>query len=95
MIGLTFSFGNIGIGCFLENISDYGRLTSAPECLFETVDPRVSKFWELKLLDNGDILLWPPSFYQDYYHDDLSEGVPEIVSDFKRVYQMLEKESMM
>ncbi len=41
----------------------------------------------------GDLCLWPPSFFDDYYHDLLSDGDPETVRDFQRVYAELREES--
>lgn len=35
----------------------------------------------------------PPSFFKDFYYDDLSEGVPEVVADFSRVRALLEAEA--
>ncbi len=36
--------------------------------------------------------MYPESFYIDYYHEDLSEGVPEIKDDFAKVCAMFEEE---
>jgi len=66
---------------------------SVPLCLFEIVDSRASRFWEIQLSDNGVVRLWPPSFYHEYYHDDLSNRDPELVKDFWRVYALLESEA--
>ena len=35
----------------------------------------------------------PESFYSDFYHDDLSEGVPDVVEGFKAVCKAIESES--
>jgi hypothetical protein len=64
-----------------------------PLCLFETIDGRVSKYWVAKVDQDGDFFLWPPSFYQPYYHDDLSEGVPDVAKDFQRVRQLIMEEN--
>ena len=53
------------------------------------------KCWELKVDENKNIRLWPPSFYRMYYRDDLSENVPEIVEDFQRVKALIEKENLL
>lgn len=60
-----------------------------PLCLFEIVDGVVSRFWVAKTNADGYFNLWPPSFYQPYYHDDLTEGVAEVVEDFNRVKQLI------
>lgn len=64
-----------------------------PICLFEIVDPRVSRYWEIRVSDKGVVRFWPPSFYREYYHDDLSDRDPETVKDFWRVCAMIEAEA--
>lgn len=85
VFGLTSSFGDMGCGCFVQLLSDYDHLVHIPIVLFEIVDSRLSKYWELKRFADGDIAIWPPSLYQEYYHDDLSEDVYEVIEDFKLV----------
>ncbi len=46
----------------------------------------------MKMWEDGAITLWPPSFYKEFYHDHLSEGVPEVVHDFERIYSLLSAE---
>ena len=93
VFGLEFAVNakTRGTGAWIEIISDYGHLGGAPLCLFEVLDPRVSRFWELREWPDG-ITLWPPSFYRRYYHDDLSENVPEVMQDFRRVRAEIESE---
>lgn len=67
-------------------------LCSVPLCLFEIVDARVSRTWEVRLADDGSLAMWPPSFFQEYYFDDLFEGVPEVVSDFETVKRAIYSE---
>jgi hypothetical protein len=83
VFGLSFLFGSDGNGCFIQILSDYEHLITVPIALFEIVDKRLSVLWELKIFNDGDVTLWPPSFYRDYYHDDLSEDIPDVVLDFK------------
>jgi len=66
---------------------------SVPLCLFEIIDPRVSRYWQVRVSDEGIVNLWPPSFYREYYHSDLSDREPEVVKDFWRVHALLEAES--
>ena len=68
----------------LELPDELGGCTYAPLCLFEITDPRPSIFWKAKIIDN-DLTLWPPEFYREFFHDDLSEGKPEI----KRVFDIV------
>jgi len=68
-------------------------MTSAPLYLFEVIDDTPSKYWHIKFYkERNSLRMWPKSFYQDYYHDDLSEGFPDIVYDFKQVCELLENE---
>lgn len=66
---------------------------SAPLSLFEILDPRASRHWEIRVSDEGMVRLWPSSFYREYYHSDLSDREPEIVKDFWRVHALLESEA--
>ena len=99
VLALTVDFGSrhLGLGPWVRI---YTRkhvahiITSAPLCLFEVVDPRPSRYWELRAPEGATVAtLWPPSFYREYYHDDLSEDVPEVVADFERVVKLLEDEA--
>lgn len=81
-----------GTGIIVQIKDDQQHLSFAPICLFAIVDNRVSKYWEVFDRGDGEIQLCPPSFNQKYYHDDLSEGIPEIVEDFERVCSLLDAE---
>jgi len=81
-----------GTGVQVQFLDDDGHLGFAPLFMFTIVDGRPSKYWEARFWEDGHLTLQPPSFYRDYYHDDLSEDVPEVVEDFKRVRAMLESE---
>lgn len=81
-----------GTGALVNLVSDYNHLSAAPLCLFEITDGRVSRFWECRMSPDGWVTLWPPSFYREFYHDDLAEGVSEVVEDFRSVRAMLESE---
>lgn len=83
VFGLTFKNGEFGNGCFVEILSDHSHLISVPLILFEIVDHSISKYWMIKLFPEGTITMWPPSMYREFYHDDLSEDVVEVVEDFK------------
>ncbi|GEM_PF-355069 len=78
---------------WVELASDAKFLYSVPLCLFKIIDGQISRYWEARLHENGNLTLWPSSFYQEYYHDDLLEGVPEIVTNFGVVCALLETES--
>lgn len=67
-------------------------IISVPLCLFDIVDDRPSAYWRIKKLSEHEISLWPEEFYQEYFHDDLSDGVPEVVDIYKKVVKKLEEE---
>jgi hypothetical protein len=75
----------------LNNAETY--IYSEPLSLFEIIDSRVSKYWEIRTEDDGTLFFWPHSFFQPYYHDDLSEGIPEVVKDFQRVKELIDAEA--
>lgn len=64
----------------------------APLCLFEIIDERVSSYWKVKKLSEYELALWPEEFYQDFFQDDLTTGVPEVVNIYRKVLERLEKE---
>ncbi|MBN8666409.1 MAG: hypothetical protein J0M30_02830 [Chitinophagales bacterium] len=78
--------------CLVQHISDYGHLVTTPLFLFEILDARVSKHWDMRIHEDGSITFWVPSFYKQYYHDDLFEGVSETVDDFEIVKKKIEEE---
>jgi hypothetical protein len=82
-----------GQGIWVEMLGEgFAFPVSAPLCLFEIVDGRVSKYWEARNKD-GWFTLWPPSFYSNpYYFEDLSDDVPEVVEHFKLVRAIMENE---
>ncbi len=67
-------------------------LVSVPSFLFEIVSARASRHWEARTHPDGALTLWPASFYHQYYHDHVSEGVEEATQDFRHVSALLERE---
>jgi hypothetical protein len=43
-------------------------------------------------LESSSVVLWPSSFFKDFYHDDLFEGRTDVVEDFKRIRALIEGE---
>jgi hypothetical protein len=82
-----------GTGVMIQFLDDDGHIGFAPLFLFDIVDDRSSKYWQARFREDGSLILQPPSFYREYYHDDLSEDLPEVVEDFKRVRALLESEA--
>lgn len=95
VLGLTYDpkMSDYAGNPIVEVKDDAGCLTALPIILFEIVDPRPSLYWQIRYDGGGWLTLYPESFYQEYYHDDLSEGVPEVEADFARVCDLLEKEA--
>ena len=81
-----------GAGVVLEMRDDFGRWAMFPLLLFEVVDPRPSRYWIAQKTKDNSLTLGPPSFFRRYYHDDLTDGVPEVVDDFRQVAALLEAE---
>ena len=94
VIGLTMMVKSwsSGAGVALDLLDDFSRWSIQPLFLFEVIDPRPSRYWVAKKLGEAELALWPESFFQDFYHDHLTDGVPEVVADFKRVCGLLEAE---
>lgn len=85
-------FSIYGSTALFEIRDDFGRCFSVPACLFDIVDPRPSMNWRGKQLDNGSLALWPEEFYEDFFHDQLSDGVPSKVEAFERLVQRMTSE---
>lgn len=94
VLGISFYIkaSIFGKGLIFEIEDSDGEPASVPACLVIVEDPRASSLWELRINPGKVVHLWPPSFYQEFYHDDLSEGVPEVVEDYKRVVSLLRAE---
>jgi len=90
---VVFGLSILGGAAWVDLVTDSEYPVPVPLCLFEITDGRVSQYWEARFYEDGDLTLWPPSFYKEYYHDDLSEGVSEVVEDFKRVRAFIEAEA--
>jgi hypothetical protein len=55
------------------------------------LDPRVSRHWRLGRRDDR-VVLYPELLLGDYLHDDLSEGVPEVVGRVRELTTVMEAE---
>jgi hypothetical protein len=71
---------------------DMGFCNSVPACLFEVADARPSRYWRAKRVGSFDLALWPEEFYQEFFHDHLSNGMPDEVEIFKDLTQRLKSE---
>src|SRR5215472_4377904 len=59
--------GAFGTGAWVDVLMEpeIPTVISVPLCLFEIADPRLSKYWEVRVSDEGIVNLWPPSFYRE------------------------------
>ena len=89
VFGLRVRSGEIWID-IVDPDSYPGYLYSAPLLLFTIEDPQVPPIWEAHLNLSEELRLAPPSFFAEYYFDDLFEEVPEDVNDFLRVRKIME-----
>lgn len=63
-------------------VDDDGNLFAAPLGIFSILDPTVPANWMAKS-GEGSVFLWPGLFYREFFFDDLSEGVSEVVTEFR------------
>lgn len=90
--GLYYNEGNPWVDIVCEETKT-PYLHPVPLMLFDIIDGRPSKYWDIRMDKNGDMIMRPPSFYKEYYHDDLFEEIPEVVEDFMRIKSLLENEA--
>jgi hypothetical protein len=91
-----------GISCIPKNnfdtqvlyevVNDAGNLRPIPAALFEIQDDRCSKYWVTNVSKSGGISIRPKAFFREYFHDDLSEGLIEVVNIFKETVEILKHE---
>src|SRR5882724_4361444 len=95
VVGLSFQLnsGIFGTGLCVNVVDDGNYFVTIPLCLFEVLDARASRHWRIHTWEDGNITLWPESFYAPYYVDDHNEDFPEVRADFKKVYSQLEAEA--
>lgn len=97
VLGLIFDFSDQsdGRGAWADVLMEpeIPTVISVPLCLFEPVDPKVSRYWEIRVCTDGLVKFWPPSFFREYYHSDLSDRDPETVKDFWITHTLLEAET--
>ena len=72
-------------------IDDYGNLTSAPIGIFDVIDGSMPKEWRIEKRFDG-VFMWPDLFHREFFFDDLSEGVPECVAEFRNLRYIMEGE---
>ena len=79
--GLTFfDYPRIRPESF-EILDDYGNLISIPQRLFNIIDDSLPRCWVARRR-NGTLCIWPELFFREFFFDDLSERVPDVVRAF-------------
>ena len=93
VLGINFhSVSPINKGVIFLLRDDIGRCAFVPMCLLDISNAHPSKFWIAEKSNESNLLLWPEEFFSEYFHDDLSDGVPAVVETFERVCQLLDNE---
>jgi hypothetical protein len=87
----SYNYANYPIINIKDDIHSY--LIPFPLFLFEVIDDRPSKYWHFNYDKERKVCeMAPISFYQEYYHDLLSDGYPELEEDFRQICELLENE---
>lgn len=91
--GLSWPSQSVSYGPTLlcQLLDDYGNLVSVPVSIFEITDNRIPSVWRAEV-GNGSFNLWPEVFYREYFFDDLSDGVPNVVEAFRKARDIIEGE---
>jgi hypothetical protein len=68
-------------------------IASFPAFLFEIVDPTVSRYWQIRLGEDGTVRLWPLQFFQEFFVDDISNGKADVVEELATIEARIEAEA--
>lgn len=89
--GLRWQY-NRGMGeqpvLYCEIVEDFGNLIAAPLEVFEVIDGTIPNLWRLEQHPDG-AFLWPDLFFQEYFFDDFSDGVPDCVKEFRTLQERM------
>lgn len=94
VLGISFLVNSPVYGncCLFTVLDDAARCISLPSALFEVMDPRVSQYWVARSNDQFGLTLWPEEFYEEYFHDRVTDYEPEAVAALRAVVRRLESE---
>lgn len=94
VLGISFEVNSPvhGNTALLEIVDDAGLCLSIPAALFEIIDGKCSSFWEVKIYGDVAVTMWPPEFYETYFHDKLSDHDPETRKVFESVLKKMKAE---
>lgn len=88
VLGISVVNGSV----LAELAAEGGFLVPVPMSALQIVSGSPSKYWDARMGDDRVFRLWPVSFYRPFYHSDLADRVPEVVTDFQEVCRRLEVE---
>ena len=94
VIGLQLETDSLiwGSGVWVQ-LADGDGLLIVPLCLFDVIDSRLPRRWEVRRWEDESVTMWPPAFYAEYFHDDLAAAKAPAVEAFRRVRDALEIEA--
>lgn len=81
-----------GNSCLYMIQDDAGRCVSVPSALFDITDPRVSQYWVARSNGKFGVTLWPEEFYEEYFHDRVTDSEPEALATLRTTVGRLEAE---
>jgi hypothetical protein len=77
----------------IDCLGEYGHIGHYPIDFFKIIDNNVSKYWLVKIKENGNLTLYPKEYYDnEYFHDDLSEDDPEMIRQFHDLINRIQEE---
>jgi hypothetical protein len=84
-----------GNGVWVEILMepDIPTIVPVPICLFEIVDSRVSRHWEVRAQPDGSVALEPPAFFRSSFLPAIADRVTDAVEEFWKIQQLIEAES--
>ncbi|MCX6345761.1 MAG: hypothetical protein NT018_11925 [Armatimonadetes bacterium] len=92
VLGLSYDIDSCWGNAITVSFFEDDHLVRAPIILFSITDPRVSRHWEARKAEDGSLSLWPALFYEDFFHDRLSDYEQEAREAFHKVYLLLDNE---
>ena len=88
--GVSCAEGNVWYDIVDDDAAPYP--VSVLAAIFRVSDGRPSRLWVCRFNERGSFFLWPVSWYEDFYHDRLSEGDKKLVADFHKVKAEMDAE---
>jgi len=72
-------------------IPEHGYFVSLPLAAFEITDPRVSRYWEARVHEGVELLLYPPVLFELFYEQERSPGEEGDEEYFAAAAEVLEQ----